>query len=80
MTTKNPNTMLRRIRFSVVTVSRGDPAITPPAVRDLIQAFQDLDNHLSWGGTPPEAWNGALSGPAAQTAETHPVMDIIRRM
>lgn len=54
MATKNPNAILRRIRSSVVTLSQNSPAATPPDVHDLIQAVKDLDNHLSWGGTPPD--------------------------
>jgi hypothetical protein len=59
VTTKNPNAILHRIRSSVATLSQNSPAATPPAVRDLIQAITDLDNHLSWGGTPPDEWGGA---------------------
>lgn len=92
MTTKNPNAILRRIRSSVVTLSQNSPAATPPDVHDLIQAFKDLDNHLSWGGNPPDDWGGATFGaPTTQVHEPtrvhpapahepHPVEDIIRRM
>jgi hypothetical protein len=88
---KNPNSILRRIRSSVVTLSQRSPAATPPAVQDLIQAIKDLDNHLSWGGTPPDDWSGAsLAASTTQTSPTQvsttrphepdPVEDIIRRM
>lgn len=94
--TKNPNAILRSIRSSVAMLSQGSPATIPPPVHDLIQAIKDLDNHLSWGGTPPEEWRGApFPGPAAGTPqgrprqaptrpirppEPDPVQDIIRRM
>lgn len=87
MTTKNPNTMLRRIRSSVVTLNRASPAAIPPDVHDLIQAVTDLDNHLSWGGAPPDDWCAApFASPAKQLFETiratgpDPVEDIMRRM
>ncbi len=59
MSTKNPNAILRRVRSSVMTLSRSHPAAIPPAVHDLMEAVTDLDNYLSWGGTPPDDWNGA---------------------
>ena len=94
MTTKNPNAILRRIRSSVMTLSRGSPAAVPPDVHDLIQAVTDLDNHLSWGGTPPDDWGSApFAVPPARVSDTgvhqvrafetpapDPVEDIIRRM
>jgi hypothetical protein len=81
VTPKNPNAMLRRIRACVMALSRGHQADTPPALNDLIQAFQDLDNHLSWGGRPPEWWAAAsLRRPVTPHEETDPVEDIIRRM
>ncbi len=92
MATKNPNAILRRIRSSVVTLSQNSPAATPPDVHDLIQAVKDLDNHLSWGGTPPDDWSGApFAAPSTHVPETtrahpapaheiDPVEDIIRRM
>jgi hypothetical protein len=94
--TKNPNAILRSIRSSVATLCQGSPATTPPPVHDLIQAIKDLDNHLSWGGTPPDEWSSAPF--AVSTARIHegrahvtptratraperdPVEDIIRRM
>lgn len=69
MTTKNPNAILRRIRSSVATLSQNSPGATPPAVHDLIQAINDLDNHLSWGGAPPDEWGGASF--AASAAQAH---------
>lgn len=87
MTTKNPNTILRRIRSSVATLNRSSPAAIPPDVNDLIQAVTDLDNHLSWGGTPPDDWCTApFAAPHARVrdsrraSEPDPVEDIIRRM
>ena len=87
MTTKNPNAILRRIRSSVMTLSRGSPAAVPPDVHDLIQAVTDLDNHLSWGGAPPDDWCAAPFPPSTkrvfettQASEPDPVEDIIRRM
>ena len=87
MTTKNPNIMLRRIRSSVVTVNRASPAAIPPDVHDLIQAVTDLDNHLSWGGAPPDDWCAAPFAPTPKglfetTGATgpDPVEDIMRRM
>lgn len=94
--TKNPNAILRSIRSSVATLCQGSPATIPPAVHDLIQAIKDLDNHLSWGGAPPDEWGGApFAGSAARmpegrrhqaptratrAPEPDPVQDIIRRM
>jgi hypothetical protein len=90
--TKNPNAILRRIRSSVMTLSQNSPAATPPDVHDLIQAVKDLDNHLSWGGTPPDDWSGApFAASTEQVQETtrvhpapaqeiDPVEAIIRRM
>ena len=96
MTTKNPNAILRNIRSSMATLCQGSPAATPPAVHDLIQAIKDLDNHLSWGGTPPDEWRSApFALPPARISDTgahqvhlratpspepDPVEDIIRRM
>jgi hypothetical protein len=87
VTTKNPNTILRRIRSSVATLSRSSPAAIPPDVHDLIQAITDLDNHLSWGGTPPDDWCtapfAASTTRVAHSTRAHgpdPVEDIIRRM
>ena len=87
MTTKNPNIMLRRIRSSVVTVNRAGPAAIPPDVHELIQAVTDLDNHLSWGGAPPDDWCAApFAPPGKRLFETpgatgpDPVEDIMRRM
>lgn len=91
MTTKNPNAILRRIRSSVAMVSRNSPAAIPPDVHDLIQAVTDLDNHLSWGGDPPDDWRAArFAAPAVPptrqvferppTDGLDPVEDIIRRM
>lgn len=90
MNTKNPNAILRRIRSSVAELRGGTPAATPPAVHDLIQAVQDLDNHLCWGGTPPDEWSSvafrapatipAIRGPRARIYEPDPVEDIMRRM
>jgi len=61
-----------------------------------IQAIKDLDNHLSWGGTPPDEWRSApFALPPARVSDTgahqvrlratpspepDPVEDIIRRM
>ena len=82
MTIKNPNMMLHHIRSCASTLSRGSPATIPPALQDLLQTLRDLDNHLSWGGTAPDDWCGAVT--RATTAEKtdlfHPVEDIIRRM
>lgn len=94
MMTKNPNAILRSIRCSMATLCQGSPAATPPPVHDLIQAFRDLDNHLSWGGTPPDDWGSApFAVPPARVSDTgvhqvrafetpapDPVEDIIRRM
>lgn len=84
MTSKNPNAILRRIRSSVATLSRSNPAATSPDVHVLIQAVTDLDNHLSWGGVPPDDWCVASFAPTTQARhtahETDPVEDIIRRM
>lgn len=81
MATKNPNAMLRRIRSSVMTLSRGGAVTAPPALQDLIQAVKDLDNHLSWGGTPPDEWAGAsFHSSATRGQEPHPVEDLMRRM
>jgi hypothetical protein len=87
MTTKNPNAILRRIRTSVATLSRGSPAAVPSDVHQLIQSITDLDNHLSWGGAPPDDWCTApLAPPTKRVFETagsdepDPVEDIIRRM
>lgn len=62
MTTKNPDAILRRVRSSVMMLNQSNPAAIPPVVHDLIQAVTDLDNHLSWGGTPPGDWKGAPFG------------------
>lgn len=91
VTTKNPNAILRRIRSSVAMVNRNSPAVIPPDVHDLIQAVTDLDNHLSWGGDPPDDWRVARFAtpavpPISQVLEPlpanglDPVEDIIRRM
>lgn len=87
MTSKNPNAILRRIRSSVATLSRSNPAATPPDVHVLIQAVTDLDNHLSWGGVPPDDWCVASYATpttrarhTARADERDPVEDIIRRM
>jgi hypothetical protein len=91
VTTKNPNAILRRIRSSVAMVNRNSPAAIPPDVHDLIQAVTDLDNHLSWGGDPPDDWRAARFDtpavpPIRQILEPlpanglDPVEDIIRRM
>lgn len=81
MTPKNPNAMLRRIRACVMALSRGNQAENPPALNDLIQAFLDLDNHLSWGGRPPDGWAAASQQrPLTPRDQPHPVEDIIRRM
>ncbi|MFZ0119818.1 MAG: hypothetical protein WAN20_04500 [Pseudonocardiaceae bacterium] len=96
MSTKNPNAILRSIRSSMATLCQGSPAATPPPVHDLIQAIKDLDNHLSWGGVPPDDWHSApfALAPArvvdtrihpvqlreAVASEPDPVEDIIRRM
>jgi hypothetical protein len=91
VTTKNPNAMLRRIRSSVAMVNRNSPAAIPPDVHDLIQAVTDLDNHLSWGGDPPDDWRAArFATPSVPVARRgfepppvdglDPVEDIIRRM
>ena len=86
MTTKNPNAILRRIRSSVATLSRGSPAAVPD-LNELIQSVTDLDNHLSWGGVPPDDWCAAPFAPptkrlfeTTQADEPDPVEDIIRRM
>ncbi|MDQ2791355.1 MAG: hypothetical protein M3Y73_17220 [Actinomycetota bacterium] len=94
--TKNPNAILRSIRSSMATLGQGSPAATPPPVHDLIQAIKDLDNHLSWGGIPPDEWRSApFALPPARVSDTRahqirvletpapepdPVEDIIRRM
>jgi len=71
VTTKDPHAMVRRIRSSVVTLSRSGPAATPCAVCDLVQAVKDLDNHLSWGGTPPDEWRSApFALPPARVSDT----------
>lgn len=96
MLTKNPNAILRSIRSSLATLSQGSPAATPPPVHDLIQAIKDLDNHLCWGGIPPDEWRSApFALPPARVSDTQahgvrlleapasepdPVEDIIRRM
>jgi hypothetical protein len=92
MAAKNPNAILRRIRSSVVTLGQNSPAATPPDVHELIQAVKDLDNHLSWGGAPPDDWSGAPfpasalqvhERPQARPVPAHdidPMEDIIRRM
>jgi len=56
-------------------------------VHDLIQAVTDLDNHLSWGGAPPDDWCAApFAPPGKRLFETpgatgpDPVEDIMRRM
>jgi hypothetical protein len=75
---------------------QGSPTATPPPVHDLIQAIRDLDNHLSWGGIPPDEWRSApFALPPARVSdirahqvkvletpalEPDPVEDIIRRM
>ncbi|MGH3783738.1 MAG: hypothetical protein ACRDRO_24735 [Pseudonocardiaceae bacterium] len=90
--TKNPNAILRSIRCSMATLCQGSPSATPPSVHDLIQAIKDLDNHLSWGGIPPDEWRSApFALPPARVSDTNvhqvrvletpdPVEDIIRRM
>lgn len=81
MTTKNPNVMLGRIRSSVVALSRCSPAVLPPVVHDLIYAVKELDDHLSWGGPPPEDWRGdAFRAVPTPAHEADPVEMIIRRM
>jgi hypothetical protein len=87
VTTKNPNAILRRIRSSVATLSRGSPAAVPPDVHELIQSVTDLDNHLSWGGAPPDDWCTAPFAPptkrlfdTTRADEPDPVENIIRRM
>lgn len=67
--TKSPNAILRRIRSSVATLNENSPAATPPDVHELIQAVKDLDNHLSWGGTPPDDWSGAPFAPSTKRGE-----------
>jgi hypothetical protein len=90
VTTKNPNAILRRIRSSVAMLHRNSPAAIPPDVHDLVQAITDLDNHLSWGGAPPDDWRAArFATPTAPPTNRifeppvdgpDPVEDIIRRM
>ena len=90
MNPKNPDAILRRIRSSIAELRGGTPAATPPAVHDLIQAIQDLDNHLSWGGSPPDEWSSvafrapatvaATLGPRVRLYEPDPVEDLMRRM
>lgn len=96
MITKNPNAILRNVRSSMAALGQGSPAATPPQVHDLIQAIKDLDNHLSWGGMPPDEWRSApFAPPSARVLDTgahnvrqretplpepDPVEDIIRRM
>jgi hypothetical protein len=53
----------------------------------LIQSVTDLDNHLSWGGAPPDDWCAAPFAPPTKRIfertgadEPDPVEDIIRRM
>jgi hypothetical protein len=83
--------MLRRIRSAVAMVNRNSPAAIPPDIHDLIQAVTDLDNHLSWGGDPPDDWRAArFTAPTIPLARRglqpppvdglDPVEDIIRRM
>jgi hypothetical protein len=96
MMTKNPNAILRSIRSAMATLAQGSPAATPPPVHDLIQAIKDLDNHLCWGGIPPDEWRSApFALPPARVSDAlvhrarlleapasgpDPVEDIIRRM
>lgn len=56
MTTEDPNAILQRIRSSMARVGRSHPGAIPPAVHDLLQAIENLDDHLSEGGIPPNDW------------------------
>jgi hypothetical protein len=61
VTTEDPNAILRRIRSSMVRVGRSHPGAIPPAVHDLLQTIENLDDHLSEGGIPPDDWIDVVS-------------------
>ena len=54
----DPNAKLAHIRYLI----NGD--LNQSGYGSLIEAFQDLDAHLSAGGTPPEAWREGPDAPA----------------
>jgi hypothetical protein len=56
VTTEDPNAILQTIRSSMARVGRSHPGAIPAAVHDLLQAIENLDDHLSEGGIPPNDW------------------------
>jgi hypothetical protein len=57
--TEDANAILRRVRSSAAAVTRRH--LSNPAVSDLVQAIEELDDYLRDGGLPPVDWSMSLS-------------------
>ena len=57
--TEDANAILRRVRSSAAAVTQRQ--LSNPAVSDLVQAIEELDDYLREGGLPPEDWSMSLS-------------------
>lgn len=52
----DPNETLRRLRDLMRTAETQRHELSPYEVADIVDHFEDLDDWLSKGGCPPEAW------------------------